>query len=214
MSVEPPIRILLADDHSKVHRSIAAVIDFIEGMELVAQASDGHEAIQLSREFQPDIVLMDVVMPHLNGIEATRHLRREFPAIKVVALSSFQDEESVREMLEAGAVGYLVKNSSIDDLASTLRAVYAGKSVISPEVIQILLQQPPAGSAQSEYHLTERELQVLKLMVAGQTNHEIAISLTISLSTIKFHVSSILSKLKVSSRTEAVALAVTQHLVN
>jgi two-component system, NarL family, response regulator LiaR len=211
MSSERTIRILLADDHSKIHRSIAAVIDYIDGMALVAQASNGEEAVQLCREYQPDIVLMDVVMPEMSGIEATYLIRQEFPDTKILALSSFEDEDSVRDMLLAGAVGYLLKNSSIDDLASTIRAAYAGKAVFSPEITQALLQKPE--SPQQDYGLTSRELEILKLMVNGLNNTEIANFLTISPSTAKFHVGHVLSKLGVTSRVEAVALAVSQNLV-
>src|SRR5687768_737536 len=116
MNTDRPIRILLADDHVNIHLSIAAVIEFIPGMLLVAQASDGDEAVELCREDRPDIVLMDVLMPRMNGIEATRQIIQEFPEIKVLALSSVQDHAAVREMLEVGAVGYILKNSSLDDL--------------------------------------------------------------------------------------------------
>jgi two-component system, NarL family, response regulator LiaR len=214
MTTPQPIRILLADDHINVHISIAAVIEFIDGMLLVAQASDGAEAFHLCREARPDIVLMDVIMPRMNGIEATRQIREAFPEIKVLALSSFQDDESIREMLEVGAIGYLLKNSSIEDLASTIRTVFAGKSVMSPEVMQSLLQKPESLVPSQDYGLTDRELEVLKLMIEGQTNNEIAYALSISISTVKFHIRGITEKLNVDSRTEAVAVAVAQHLVN
>ena len=211
MSNERMIRVLLADDHSKIHRSIAAVIDFIEGMVLVAQAGNGEEAVQLCREYQPDIVLMDVVMPHMSGIEATRLIREEFPDIKILALSSFEDEDSVRDMLLAGASGYLLKQGSIDDLAETIRAAYSDKAVFSPEVTQALLRR--SDNPQHDYGLTSREVEILRLMVDGLSNTEIAAALTISPSTAKFHVGNVLGKLGVTGRVEAVALAVSQNLV-
>jgi NarL family two-component system response regulator LiaR len=207
-----PIRVVLADDHSKVHLAISAIIELLDDIELVGQAGNGAEAIQLCAELAPDLVLMDVIMPGMDGIEATKTITSRFPQVRVLALSSFQDEDSVRAMIEAGAVGYLLKNSSIDDLASTLRTAHAGKSVFSWEVTQVLLR-PPTSVSRSDYQLTQREAEVLKLMVAGLNNREIAEVLVISQSTAKFHVSSILTKLGVASRVEAVALAVEQNLV-
>lgn len=211
MSNERTIRVLLADDHSKIHRSISAVIDFIDGMVLVGQASNGEEAVQLCREYQPDVVLMDVVMPKMNGIEATRIIREEFPDIKILALSSFEDEDSVRDMLLAGASGYLLKQGSIDDLAETIRAAYSDKAVFSPEVTQTLLMG--ADGPTHDYGLTSREIEILRLMIEGMSNNEIAEVLTISPSTAKFHVGNVLAKLGVTSRVEAVAVAVAQNLV-
>jgi NarL family two-component system response regulator LiaR len=211
MNDKRTIRVLLADDHSKIHRSIAAVIDFIDGMVLVGQASNGEEAVQLCREYQPDIVLMDVVMPQLNGIEATRLIREEFPNIKILALSSFEDEDSVRDMLLAGASGYLLKHGSIDDLADTIRAAISDKAVFSPEVTQALLRG--TDGPHHDYGLTSRELEILRLMIEGMSNTAIAETLTISPSTAKFHVGNVLSKLGVTSRVEAVAMAVAQNLV-
>lgn len=216
MSGSSRIRVVLVDDHFRVHRAIAALIDFLDDLELVGQGSNGEEAIQLCREYNPDVVLMDVVMPGMDGIEATRHIHEHHPAIKVLALSSFQDVDSVRAMINAGAVGYLLKNSSIDDLANTIRTVYAGNTVLSPEVTQVLLQldEPSKADPRQDYGLTPRELEVLALMVEGMNNNQIAASLDVSLSTAKFHVSSILTKLNVSSRIEAVAVAVEKKLVS
>lgn len=207
------IRIILVDDHIKVHRAIVAAIDFWDDFELVGQASNGEEALHLCEECQPDLVLMDVVMPVMDGIQATRAISEQFPHIKVLALSSFQDEDSVRAMMEAGAVGYLLKTSSIVDLAQTLRAAYSGTAVFSAEVTQALLHASPAAVPPPEYGLTPREYEVLKLMIEGLNNRQIAEALVVSQSTAKFHVSSILAKLKVESRVEAVALAVEQNLV-
>jgi NarL family two-component system response regulator LiaR len=208
------IRIVLVDDHIKVHRAIAAAIDVWDDLELVGQGSNGKEAVQLCEDYGPDVVLMDVIMPEMDGIDATRVISQRFPHIKVLALSSFQDEDSVRAMLEAGAVGYLLKSSSIDDLAQTIRTAHQGTAVFSAEVTQVLLRSsasPPVPSR--DYGLTPRESEVLKLMVEGLNNRQIAEALVVSQSTAKFHVSSILAKLKVESRVEAVALAVERKLV-
>jgi two-component system, NarL family, response regulator LiaR len=207
------IRVAVVDDHLKVHIAIEAAVDTFEDLELVAHGSNGREAMQLCADFNPDIILMDVVMPEQNGIEATRAIHERYPQIKVLALSSFQDEEGVRAMLQAGAVGYVLKTSSIDDLAHTIRAAYAGKSVFSPEITQALLNVP-RPEVPPEFGLTAREREVLKLLVDGLNNAEIASSLTISLSTVKFHVSSVFAKLGVTNRVEAVALAVEKKLVN
>ncbi len=206
------IRVMLVDDHSKIHRAISAVIEFLDDIVLVAQASNGEEAIQLCAQYEPDVVLMDVIMPGMDGIEATQVITGRYPQVKVLALSSFQDADSVREMVNAGAAGYVLKNSSIDDLANTIRTAYAGKSVFSAEVMQALLN-PSSASPAHDYGLTSREIEVLRLMVDGLNNREIAEKLVVSISTAKFHVSSILTKLNVGSRIEAVALAVEKNLV-
>ena len=206
------IRIALVDDQLKVHMGIEAVVEAFPDLELVAHASNGREALQLCADYQPDIILMDVVMPGMNGIDATREIRQKYPKVKVLALSNFPDESGVRAMLEAGAVGYVLKTSSIDDLAHTIRAAHAGTSVFSPEVTQALLRSAPAEPTQ-EFGLTARESEILKLLVEGLNNGEIAAKLTISLSTVKFHVSSIFAKLGVTNRVEAVALAVEKKLL-
>jgi NarL family two-component system response regulator LiaR len=208
-----PIRILVVDDHIRVHESITLAIKAFDDLEIVGHGSNGHEAIQLCGELFPDIIIMDVIMPGMNGLEATKIIHETHPGIRILALSSFQDIEAARGMMEAGASGYLLKNSSIDDLAQTIRTVFAGKSVMSPEITAALLQ-PAAALPTKNYGLTPREKEILALMVAGLNNGEIAERLTISLATAKFHVSGVLTKLNVSSRVEAVALALSQRLVN
>lgn len=210
-----PIRILLVDDHSQVHLGIAAVLEIFDDLEVVGHASNGEEAIKLARQEKPDVILMDVIMPKMDGIEATRRIHEQQPDIKILALSSFQDESSVRDILKAGAVGYVLKNSSVDDIAHTIRAAYSGKSVFSNEVTQVLMNAAPEKPAPTgDFDLTPRELDVLRLLVKGHNNNQIADELTISLSTAKFHVSSILTKLHASSRVEAVATAIENNLVS
>jgi len=210
------IRILLVDDHSQVHLGIAAIIDIFDDLELVGHANNGEEAVKLANQTVPDVILMDVIMPKMDGIKATREIHKVHPDIKILALSSFQDEESVREMLKAGALGYVLKNSSIDDIAHTIRAAHAGKSVFSSEVTQVLMHSTPEESPKprTDFGLTPREMDVLRLLIKGHNNNQIADELIISLSTAKFHVSSILSKLNASSRVEAVALAIERNLVS
>jgi two-component system, NarL family, response regulator LiaR len=210
-----PIRILLVDDHSQIHLGISAVVEIFDDLEIVGHASNGEEAIKLARQEKPDVILMDVIMPKMDGIEATRRIHEQQPEIKILALSSYQDESSVKDILKAGAVGYVLKNSSVDDIAHTIRAAYGGKSVFSNEVTQVLMNATPDKPAPTnDYDLTPRELDVLRLLVKGHNNNHIADELTISLSTAKFHVSSILTKLHASSRVEAVATAIEQNLVS
>jgi two-component system, NarL family, response regulator LiaR len=207
-----PIRLILVDDHSKIHQAIRSLLSILDGIELVAQGSSGQEAVDLCDEFEPDVVLMDVIMPQMDGIEATRLIKARHPSIKILALSGFQDEDSVKAMLQAGAVGYVLKDMNIDSIGNSIRTAYEGKSVFSKEVMDTLLQ--PRSMPQVDYHLTRQETEVLKLVVRGHSNPEIANTLTISLSTVKFHVSNILQKLKVNNRTEAVSRAKEQKLVD
>lgn len=209
------IRLIVVDDHIKVHQGIAAIIEAFDDLEIVGHASNGQEAISLVAEHQPDLVLMDVIMPVMNGIEATRIIHEMLPDIRILALSSFQDGDSVRAMLNAGAVGYVLKNASIDDLVHTIRAAHSGKIVLSPEASALLLQpvSAPAAPKAGDFGLTQREREILKLVVTGKNNSEIAAQLIISLSTVKFHVSSIFAKLNVTNRVEAARVAMENGLL-
>src|SRR5688572_6222472 len=180
-----PIRIMLVDDHSEIHHALAAFNDIFDDLKLVAHASNGREAITLCSQVDVDIIIMDVIMPIMNGIEATAMIHERNPNIKILALSSFGDEEDVRAMLNAGAVGYVLKNASVDDLARIIRTAHAGTTVFSPEITQTLLHPRPVAPTQN-YKLTEREFEVLSYMVKGLNNKEIAYKLTVSVATIKF----------------------------
>lgn len=212
MTASQPIRVMLVDDHTMVRRGLATFLKVFDDLELVGEAADGEAAIQLCARISPDVILMDMVMPDMDGVAATRRIRQLFPTVKVLALTSFKEERLVQRALQAGAIGYLLKNVSAEKLAEAIRAAHAGRSTLSQEVTQALIhaasQPPPPG-----HDLTEREQTVLVLMVAGLNNTEIAGKLVVSPSTIKSHVSHILSKLGVANRTEAVALAVRHHLV-
>ncbi len=210
-----PIRVMLVDDHSAVHRGLNILQDINADLALVAHASNGQEAIQLCTDLRPDVIIMDVIMPLMGGIEATQIIHERYPQIKILALSSFQDQESIQDMMRAGAVGYILKNSSLDELANAIRAVHLGTSVFSAEVTYVLFHtKPEPETPKEDFGLTSRELETLKLMVRGYNNKQIAQELTISESTAKFHVRSILAKLNVSGRVEAVALAVEKHLTS
>jgi len=182
-------------------------------LELVGEARDGQEALMVCQRTQPDVVLMDLVMPRMTGVEATRNIRERWPAVQVIALTSFEEKDLVREVLRAGAISYLLKNVSVDELAAAIRAAYAGRSTLAPEAVQALVR-PESGEPAIGSDLTERELEVLALLVEGLSNPEIAERLYVSRATAKAHVSHILAKLEVSNRAEAVAVALQHGLVN
>jgi len=212
MSESKPICVLLVDDHAVVRSGLGAFLLAFDDLELVGEAGGGEEAVRLCDQVQPDVVLMDLVMPGMDGAAATRAIRERCPQIQVIALTSFKEKELVQGALEAGAIGYLLKNVTADELADAIRAAHAGRPTLAPEAAQVLIQatrEPPSPG----YDLTPREREVLALMVEGLSNPEIAERLVLSPSTVKFHVSNILSKLGVTSRTEAVALAVQSGLV-
>jgi NarL family two-component system response regulator LiaR len=206
------VRVLLTDDHPVVRRGLAAVLAAYDDFQLVGEVSSGEEAINFCEKTQPDVVLMDLVMPGIGGAKAIRVIRERWPQVAVIALTSFGEMSLVEEALKAGAVSYLLKNVSADELAAAIRGAVTGRSVLSPEVARLLIQdmRQPTGK---DYNLSDREHEILKLMVEGLSNTAIAERLVITQSTVKFHVSNILSKLGVSSRTEAVALALRHHLV-
>ncbi len=211
-SDEKMIRVLIVDDHPMVRSGLKALLSVYDDLELAGEASNGTEAVRMCARLKPDVVLMDLVMPEMDGAAATRIIREQNPNVQVVVLTSFKEDELVQGALRAGAIGYLLKNVSADELASAIRAAHAGRPTLAPEATQALIHattQPPAVGSD----LTEREREVLALMVQGLSNHDIASKLYVSQSTVKFHVSSILSKLYVNNRTEAVALAVKQKLV-
>jgi NarL family two-component system response regulator LiaR len=212
MTETKPIRIMIVDDHAMVRRGLAAFLLAKDDLELVGEAGDGHEALRVCDQVQPDVILMDLVMPGMDGIAATATIRERFPHIQIIALTSFQEEELVQRALQAGAISYLLKNVSADGLHETIRAAHAGQSTLAPEVLRVLRQaarhEPAPG-----WDLTPREREVLELIVAGLNNPQIAARLTISRSTVKTHVSSILSKLGVASRAEAIRLALQHHLI-
>ena len=207
-----PIRVLLVDDHAVVRSGLSAFLLAFDDLELVGEASGGEEAVRLSGQFAPDVVLMDLVMPGMDGAAATRAIREQYVDIQIIALTSFKEDELVRGALQAGAIGYLLKNVSADELAGAIRAAHEGRPTLAPEATQVLMSATREPLAPG-HDLTERERDVLRHMVQGLTNLEIAEQLTVSHSTVKFHVSNVLSKLGVSSRTEAVALALKRNLV-
>jgi NarL family two-component system response regulator LiaR len=214
MTITPvtPIRVMLVDDHLMVRRGLATMLMVFDDMRLVGEAESGQAAIQLCAQVLPDVILMDMVMPGMDGATATRAIRQQHPQVQVLALTSFKEAQLIKSALEAGAIGYLLKVVSTDELVRAIRAAHVGRATLSPEAAQTLVQsanQPPAPGLD----LTEREREVLALMIEGLNNTQIAGRLIVSPSTIKSHVSNILSKLGVVSRTEAVALALQHSIV-
>ncbi|MGD0794189.1 MAG: response regulator transcription factor [Dehalococcoidales bacterium] len=212
MTQSNTIRVLLVDDHMVVRTGLSTVLAVHDDLKLVGEAGDGEEAIRLCERLQPDVVLMDLLMPKMDGVTATRIIKERWPRVQVIALTSFKEKEYVEGALKAGANGYLLKNVSAEELVNAVRRAVSGQPSLSPEAAQVLIQKvnEPAPPGQD---MTDREKEILALMVEGLSNIEIAERLIVSQSTAKFHVSNILSKLGVSSRTEAVALAVKHHLV-
>ena len=207
-----PIRVMLVDDHTVVRSGLSAFLLAYDDMILVGEAASGEDAVRFCEQLQPDVILMDLVMPDMDGATATRLIRAKHPAIQVVALTSFKEQELVQAALQAGAIGYLLKNVSAEELAAAIRMANIGQPTLAAEAAQVLIQAS-RQAASPRIELTEREQEVLALLVEGLSNLQIAERLVVSRSTVKFHVSSILSKLGVSSRTEAVALALKNHLV-
>ena len=207
------IKILLVDDHAVVRSGLSKFLLVNRDFKLVGEASDGAEALQLVSLHNPDVVLMDLMMPGTDGITATRGIHQKYPQVKVIALTSFADQNMVQGALQAGAVGYLQKNITAKELGHAIRSAYEGRMILSPEATQVLanvVAQPQIPGEQ----LTEREREVLKCMVDGLNNNEIAEALVVSLGTVKFHVSNIFHKLGVDSRVEAVKLALEQKLTS
>jgi NarL family two-component system response regulator LiaR len=204
---------MLVDDHAMVRRGLAAFLKAFDDLKLAGEAESGETAIQLCGEILPDVVLMDMFMPDMDGAAATRIIRQKYPQVQVIALTSFKEGDLIKNALEAGAIAYLLKDVSADDLWRAIRAAHIGRTTLSPEAAQALVEaanQPPTPGLD----LTEREREVLALMVEGLNNTQIAERLTVSPSTIKSHVSNVLSKLGVASRTEAVTLALRNHIVS
>ena len=205
------IRVMIVDDHDMVRRGLSAFLKAKPDLDLVGEARNGREALLVCEKVQPDVILMDLVMPEMSGAEATQAIRERCPDVRVIALTSFQDKDLVQQALQAGAISYLLKNVSANELADAIRGAHAGRSILAPEAAQALVQsaaeEPTLG-----HDLTAREREVLALMIEGLTNPQIAERLVVSRATAKAHVSNVLSKLGATNRAEAIALAL-QHKI-
>jgi DNA-binding NarL/FixJ family response regulator len=205
------MRILIADDHFVVRQGLAALLVPRNGMQVVGEATNGREAVELALTLQPDVILMDMIMPELDGAAAIVRIKAQNPAVRILVLTSFGEREKVAAALQAGAAGYLLKDSSPDDLFAAIRSVHRGNLVIPQALANELLQ--PQAPAQANSQFTERELDVLRLLVQGKSNPEIGQALFISPTTVRSHVTSILTKLNVANRTQAAVAAQELHLV-
>lgn len=211
MTEHHPIRVMIVDDHAVVRSGLAAFFAAFPDLELVAEAENGREALVRCQLLNPDVVLMDLLMPVMDGVAAIHQIKEKCPGVKIIALTSFQEEDLVQGALRAGANGYLMKNVTARELAAAIRSAYGGKMTLSPEAAQILVEA--SLQSQASEPLTEREREVLKLMVDGLNNAQIAGQLVISISTVKYHISNILAKLGVENRVAAVAAAVQKKLI-
>lgn len=212
MAHTTPIRVLIADDHQLVRRGLAVYLTPEVGIELVGEAEDGEAAVEQCLALQPDVVLMDIIMPKMTGLEAIRSIKQQMPHQNILALTSFLEDEMVHNALQAGAIGYILKDVSAEALIEAIKRAAVGEPTLSPDATKALIKVVTKPSIH-DYNLTPREVEVLKLLTEGMSNNDIADRLIVSRATVKFHISTILSKLNVSTRTEAAILAKEQHLV-
>jgi NarL family two-component system response regulator LiaR len=210
------IRVLIADDHAVVRKGLAAMIEAEADMELVGEAEDGFEVVQRAGELAPDVILMDIVMPRKDGVEAIEEIKETNPAAHILVVTSFSEDEKVFPAIKAGAQGYLLKDSSPEDLVHAIREISRGETSLHPTIARKLImqlkQEKKRGKTVTERPLTDRELEVLSLIARGLSNQEIANQLFLSEATVRFHVSNILNKLHLANRTQAVLYALREGL--
>jgi two-component system, NarL family, response regulator LiaR len=211
-----PIRILIVDDHSLVRKGLRMLISGAPDMDVIGEAANGIEAVEQARAADPDVILMDLQMPKMGGIEAIREIKKSNPGAKILVLTSFSDDENVFSAIKEGAQGYLLKDSLPSELMDAIRAIHKGQPFLNPTVTEKLMRgiSNPGGSAAQGEKLSRRELEVLKLVAVGKSNHEIAVQLIVSERTIDTHIRSILSKLSLSNRTQAALYAVREGLID
>jgi NarL family two-component system response regulator LiaR len=214
--VSETIRVLIADDHTVMRGGLIALLEDVEGIEVVAEASDGQEAILKTRLMKPDVILMDLAMPRKTGIEAIEEIKHENPNARIVVLTSYSDDDKVFAAIKAGAMGYLLKETSTQDLLQAIRDVYHGESSLHPAIARKLIRElnRPTTLPPSDEPLTDREAEVLVLVARGLSNQDIADKLVISERTVRTHVSNILSKLQLANRTQAALYALKEGLTS
>ena len=210
------IRVLVADDHAIVRKGIRALLATEPDIEVVGEAEDGREAVTEAEKLQPDVILMDLVMPEMDGIEATRRITARWPEARILVLTSFAADDKVFPAIKAGALGYLLKDSGPEELVQAIHQVYRGESSLHPTIARKLLQElsGPSERPPTPEPLTEREVEVLRLVARGQSNREIADQLVISEATVRTHVSNVLGKLHLASRTQAALYALREGLAS
>ncbi len=208
----PNIRVMLVDDHSIVHVGITGIMEAFDGIELIGEAASGEVAVTMAKELQPDVILMDLRLPEMDGIETTRQIKTLYPEIQVIVLTSYENTADIQKALSAGAVGYLLKNVSATELESAIRSAAQGHKTLAPEAAQALIEYSHIKEVAGK-NLTDREIEVLGFLAQGFSNSQIAAKLVVSPFTVKAHVSNILGKLGVNTRAEAAAYAVQHHLV-
>ncbi len=219
-NIQKKIRVLIADDHQVVREGLSAILKTKEDIEVIGEARDGVEAVEKAREFKPDVILMDISMPRMNGVEATRRIKLEHPQIGIVVLTMYEEEEYIFDLVKAGATGYMLKNSDSAQIIKAIRSTYQGESMLQPSVATKILsefshlsQRPAPKPSRNDQDLTDREIQVIKLIADGKTNKEIANVLAISEKTVKNHVRNIFQKLEVDDRTKAAIIAIKKGLI-
>ena len=212
------IRVLLADDHTILRDGIRALIDGQDDMVVIGEAEDGQATVRLVAKLQPDVVVMDIAMPLLNGLEATRQIQRDFPRVKVLILTMHENEEYIRQVLAAGALGYVLKDAAARDLLGAIRAVYEGEAVLSPAITRLVIEDylrwgeiQPADNSDG---LTSREREVLQLIAEGYTNKEIAEILNLSVKTIQSHRTNLMNKLDLHDRGELIKYAIQKKIID
>ncbi len=215
------IKVLVADDHRVVREGLMAILKSKENIEVVGEAQDGQEAIEKARTLEPDVILMDVSMPRMGGVEATRQIKREFPHIGIIALTMYDEQQYIFDLVRAGATGYLLKDTESSQIVEAIRAIYRGESLIHPSVaskilaeFSLLAQKKGKKPSWEDHDLTEREITVLRLVADGKTNKEIANNLDLSEKTVKNHVRNIFHKLQVYDRTQAAILGIRKGIID
>ena len=213
MNISEPIKVMIVDDHPIVRSGLGTMLRAFDDLELVSEASSGSIALAKCQETTPDVILMDMVMPEMDGLETTRTILDQYPSVKIIMLTSFTKESMVQDALEAGATSYLLKDVPIDELADAIRLAYADQPTLSPEATRSLIKSKKNLPEEYDSGLSTREKQVLALVVEGMSNEEIAEKLYISQATVRHHVSACINKLGAANRTQAAVLAVKHNLI-